>query len=216
MRLDFRVTSLLIATSVVSLTAGSFLPPDQGRLIATAEIISQKYCSLKGEDKLFNVAFTLRLKYENRTDKVLILDKQIGEFPDQQIIAKSKDALALRDFEADPMFDSFGLDKDPSDFKPNTRLLRSNFVLLDPGQTFQTATTIGAFVWYVSTPGRKGPINYGDHVLQLGFSGWNHSAKAAQFAEAWRNFGELVTDEIYTEPIEFQIPKSPRIEKSCD
>ena len=215
MRLDFCITSLLIAAGTLILPVASFSPPNQGRLIATAEIVSQKYCPVE-DDKVFSAVFTLRLKFENRTDKVLILDKQIGEFPNKQIIAKSMESLALRDYEADPIFDSFGVDRDPPHFKPNTRLLRSNFVRLSPGQSFQYDTKISELVWYVNTPGRKGPINYGDHVLQLGFSAWSHSAKAFQFAEAWQNFGELVTKEIYTEPIDFQIPQNPQIEKMCN
>ena len=195
MRLDFRINSLLIAASLLSLPVASFSPPNQGRLIATAGIISQKYCSVV-DDKMFSAVFTLRLKFENRSDKVLILDKQIGKFPDKQIVAKSVESLALRDYEADPIFDSFGVDRDPPHFKPNTRLLRSNFIRLSPGQNLQYDTTIAEFVWYVNTAGRKGPINYGDHVLLLGFSAWSHSAKASQFAEAWQNFGELVTEEI--------------------
>lgn len=172
MRLNLRITGLLIATGLLSLSVASSSPPDQGRLIATAEIIRQKYCPVEDEDKMFNVVFALRLKFENRADRVLILDKQFGTFPDQQIIAKSRESLALRDYEADPIFDSFGGDRDPSHFNPNTRLLRSNFVRLPPGKSFQSDTTIGAFVWYVNNPGRKGPINYGDHVLQMGFTSW--------------------------------------------
>ena len=216
MRLNLHTIGLLIATGLLSLPVVSFSPPDQERLIATAEIISQKYCPIADEDKMFNVVFGLRVKFENRTEKTLILDKQIGAFPNQQIIAKSMESLAQRDYEADPIFDSFGLDRDPPHFKPNTRLLRSNFVLLPPGKSFQNDITIGAFVWYVNRPGRKGPINCGDHVLQMGFSSWRYSSNASRFAEAWRALGELVTQEIYSEPINFQIPTNPRIEKFCN
>jgi hypothetical protein len=216
MRLDFRTTSLWIVTSLLSLPVTSFSSPGQGRLIATAEIIGQKYCPAGDGDKVFKAVFTLRVTFENGTDKLLILDKQIGKFPDPQIIAKSTEGLALRDYEADPIFDSFALDRDPPHFKPSTRVLRSNFILLRPGQSFQNDTTIVVFVWYVNTPGRTGPINYGDHVLQMGFSGWSYSATASQFAEAWRNFGELVTEGIYTNPIEFHIPNNPSVEKSCN
>jgi hypothetical protein len=215
MRLDFRITSLLIAASWLGLPVAPFSPPSQGRLRATAEIISRKYCPAE-DNKMFSAVFTLRLKFENRTDKVLILDRQIGKFPDKQIIAKSIESLALREYEADPSFDSFGVDRDPSQFKPNTHLLRSRFILLPPGQSFQNDTTVAAFVWFVNTPDRKGPINHGDHVLQMGFSGWSHSANASEFAEAWRNFGELVTEEIYTEPIDFRIPQNPQIETMCN
>jgi hypothetical protein len=184
MPFHLRITSLLVATGMLSLPVGLFSPPDHGRLIATAEIINQKYCPV--EDELFKVILTLRLKYENRTDKMLILDKQIGKFPDERIIAKSRKSLALRDYEDDPFFDSFGYE-DPPHFKPSIDLLRSNFILLTPGQSFDSGTTVEVFVWYESKPPRKGAINYGDHVLQMGFVGWRYAARAFQFAEAWRN-----------------------------
>jgi hypothetical protein len=208
----FRIASLLIAIGTLSLPVGSLSSPGQGRLIATAEVTSQQYCPV--EDELFKVVLSLRVKFENRTGKVLILDRQVGKFPDERIIAKTKESLALRDYEDDPIFDSFGYE-DPPHFKPSAHLLRSNFVLLAPGQSLETGTSVEVFVWYASRSGRSGAINYGDHVLQMGFAGWSYTAKASQFAEAWSKFGQLVTEQIYTEPIDIQIPKDPKIEKTC-
>jgi hypothetical protein len=165
--------SLLIAIAMLSLAIESLSSPDQGRLIATADIVSRKYCSAVAAE-LFTVVFTFRVKFENRTDKVLILDKRIGKFPDEQIVAKNRESLALRDFESEPIFDTFGLDDEPSYPKPSRRLLKSNFVLLAPGQSFESRAKADVFVWYRGTPDRKGPINYGDHVLQMGFSAWSH------------------------------------------
>ena len=152
-------------------------------MIAIAEVISQKYCSL--DDALFRIDITLHLRFENRTDKVLILDKQFGKFPSRRIIAKSRESLALRDYEVDPLFDSLG--EDPPHFTPSMGLLRSNFILLAAGQSFESDTTVDVFVWHVSKPDRKGAINYGDHALQMGFLGWSYTAKASQFEQAWRN-----------------------------
>lgn len=214
MRAHFRFASLLIAIGALGLTMGSFTPDGERRLTPTAEVISQKYCSLD-DNELFRVDVTLHLKFENHADKTLIVDKQFGKFPSRSIIAKDSKSLANRDYEYDPIFDSF-VDADPPEFNPSIRLLHSNFVLLAPGQSFERITTVGAFVWYVSKPGRKGAINYGDHVLQLGFLGWSYAAKASHFEQEWRKFGELVTEEIYTEPVVFQIPRNPQIEKACN
>jgi hypothetical protein len=211
MLLYFRIVSLLVATSALSLPVGSFSSTGQERLIATAEVISQKYCSL--DDALFSVDITLHLRFENRTDKVLILDKQFGKFPSRRIIAKSRESLALRDYEDDPLFDSFGYE-DPPHFTPSMGLLRSNFILLPAGQSFESSAAVDVFVWYV--PDRKGRVTYGDHVLQMGFLGWSYEAKASQFEEAWRKFGQLVTEEIYTEPVLFQIPRNSQIDKACN
>jgi hypothetical protein len=85
------------------------------------------------------VVFTLRPTFVNHTDRVLILNKQTGRFADVQRIAKSREKLELRDYEHDPIFDSFGYD-DPPHFKPNADLLRSKFTLLAPGQSFESST----------------------------------------------------------------------------
>jgi hypothetical protein len=213
MPLHFRIISLLIITGTLTLAGASFSSPDQGRLIATAEITSQKYCP--AGDERFKVVLTSRLKFENHTSRALILDKQVGKSPDERIIAKNKESLALRDYEDDPIFDSFG-SEDPPHFKPSIHLLRSNFVILEPGEAFDSGATIELFVWYTHEPGRKGMIDYGSHALQMGFVGWRYSAAASKFSDAWRKFGELVTEEIYTEPIDFQIPRNPKIEVKCN
>ncbi|HKM66988.1 MAG TPA: hypothetical protein VJX70_07475 [Candidatus Acidoferrum sp.] len=210
----FRFAILLILTVMLGLPLGSSSSPGQGHLLATVEVISQKYCSVE-DDELFAVDLKLRVNFQNHSDKVLILDKQFGKFASEQIIAKSKESLALGNLESNPIFDSFGYE-DPPHFKPSTKLLRSNFILLAPGQSFESSTTVGTYVWYVSKPDKLSVLNYGSHVLQMGFVGWSYAAKAAQFAEAWQKFGELVTEVIYTEPIEFQIPRNPTIEKTCN
>lgn len=215
MSVYLRIIGLLIAAgaAVLSLPVKPSSSSDDGRLVATAEIVSQKYCPV--DEKLFNVVLKLRINFENRTSKALIIGKDVGKFADDQIIAKTKEELALRDYESNPIFDDFGY-QDPPDFKPSILLLRSKFVLLEPGKSFETDTTVEPFVWYVSTSGRKGAINDGVHVLQLGFVSWGYTAKYLPFAKAWRKFGQLVTEEIYTEPLDFQIPKNPQIERKCD
>jgi len=203
----------LFTTVILGLPVNS-ISLSERPLIATAEIISQKYCP--GDADLFRVDLDLQIKYENRTNKVLILDKQFGKFADEQIIAKSKESLALKDYESYPIFDQFVHEEDPKDFKPSVDLMRSNFILLPPGQILKIDTIVEAFVWYESKLLGKGAINYGDHVLQMGFTSWSYKAKASQFAEPWSKFGQLVTDIIYTEPIAFQIPKNPKIERTCN
>jgi hypothetical protein len=203
----------LITIGTFGLAIEAFSSHGENGLIPNAEVISQKYCSIDNE--LFRVDITLRLKFANHTYRTLILDKQFGKFPSRTIIAKNSESLANRDYEYDPIFDSFA-DDDPPDFNPSIRFLHSNFVLLAPGQSFERVITVEPFAWYASIPGRKGAINYGDHVLQIGFLGWGYAAKPSQFEEAWRKFGQLVTGEIYTEPIVFQIPRNPQIEKACN
>jgi hypothetical protein len=213
MPLHSRFAIVLIGAGALGLAMGPFSSHGGQRLIPTAEVISQKYCSLDNE--VFKVDITLHLKFENHTDKVLILDKQFGKFPSRRIIAKSRESLAQRNYEDDPIFESF-VDDDPPHFNPSIHLLRSNFVLLAPGQSFERTSTVEVFARYVSKSGRSGAINYGDHVLQIGFLGWSYSANASAFEEAWRKFGQLVTEEIYTEPILLQIPKNPQINNACN
>jgi len=204
---------LLIAAVTLVLGMESFSSDGEQRLIPTAEVISQKYCP--GDTDLFRVDITLHLKFENHTDKALILDKQFGKFPSTQLIAKNRESLAQRDYEENPIFESF-VDSDPPHFKPSIHVLHADFVLLSPGQSFERVTTVEAFARYVNKSGRPGPLNDGDHLLQIGFLGWTYAAKASPFEEAWRKFGQLVTEEIYTEPIPFEIPKNPQIGKACN
>jgi hypothetical protein len=62
------------------------------------------------------------------------------------------------------------------------------------GSILHSSRTVGAKTLRYPSAHWKGPINYGDHVLQMGISGWSYSAKASQFAEAWRSFGQLVRE----------------------
>jgi hypothetical protein len=139
MPLQFRFAFLLIAIGTQGLVLGSFPSHGEDRLRPTADVISQKYCS--ADNELFRVDTTLHLKFENHTDKVLILDKQFGKLASRSIIAKNSESLANRDYEYDPIFDSIA-DDDPPDFHPSIHLLHSNFVLLAPGQSFESVSTV--------------------------------------------------------------------------
>lgn len=213
MPLHWRTAIVLIAMGFPYFAVGPYSPSDSPPVTATAAIINQKYCAM--EDELFWVSLTLRVKFENRSNEVLILDKEVGKFADEQIVAANLESLALRDYESNPIFDSFGY-QDPPHLKPSLNLLRANYILLAPGKSFESNTTIEIPVWYVPTGDRTGTLNYGRHVLQLGFFNWRYDAKASQFAKAWRKFGQLVTEGIYTEPIDFQIPRNPQVEKTCN
>lgn len=71
----FRFAILLILTGMIGFPLRSSSSPGERRLLATVEVISQKYCSAQ-DDELFALNLELRVNLQNHSDKVLILDKQ--------------------------------------------------------------------------------------------------------------------------------------------
>jgi hypothetical protein len=212
MRVHYGISSLLVALLTLYAPSETGSTTDELQLIAIPELISQKYCP--GDADLFSVNFKLRVKYENHTDKALILDKQIGKNYDRVILGKSKEDLAAGNYEYDLILDKFG--EDLSSIKPSKKLLRSDFIILSPGQIFESEIGTSVTVQYENTHGVKGAIRSGIHFLQIEFSGWNHPGDASEFEKSWRKYGHLVTKIIDTEPIEIRVPPNPKVEEKCE
>jgi hypothetical protein len=191
---------------------GSGSAIDEQRLIAMPELISQEYCP--ADSALLSVGIMLRVKYKNRSGKVLIVDKQIGKNYDRVIVARNKEDLVAGTFEGDLILDNFGEDR--SSVRPSVKLLRSDFILLSPGQIFESDIKTGVFVQFENTHGVRGAIRSGVHFLQVEFSGWTHPGDASEFEKSWRKYGQLVTGVIDIEPIEIRVPPNPKVQEKCE
>jgi hypothetical protein len=157
----------------------------------------------------------LRVKYVNRTHKTLILDKEIGKAWYGEKVARSLDDLAAGKYEYNPNIDWFFSGKDKLPDKPNSNSPNSDFVVLAPGETFESEINASVVAQYENPKNFVGSIRPGVHVLQLELSAWNHPGEASAFAESWRRFGELVTGVVKTEPLEIRIPSDPEVEETC-
>jgi hypothetical protein len=109
---------------------------DNQPLRAVPELISQQYCS--GDAEVFAVNLRLRMKYTKRTEKALILDKEIGNAWYGISVARNVEDLAAGNYEYHPNIDWFFTDKDRLPKKPSSTSPGPDFAILAPGQTLES------------------------------------------------------------------------------
>jgi len=204
--------SLLTVAALLTIATVNHPTKDNQPVKAIPEVIGTRYCY--GDAELFSVWLRLRVKYVNRTDKTLILDKEIGKAWYGEKVARNLGELAAGKYEYNPIIDWF-YDKDKLPEQQNADSPGSDFAVLAPGQTFESEINASVFVQYENPKNFAGSIRSGPHVFQMELSAWSHPGDASAFAKSWRNFGELVTGVIKTEPLEIRIPSDPKVEEQC-
>jgi hypothetical protein len=182
-------------------------------LEAIPELVDTRYCY--GDAEVYSVWLKLRVKYVNRAQKTLILDREIGKAWCGEKVARNLADLAAGKYEYNPNIDWFFSSKDKLPHKPNSSSPDSGFVVLSPGATFEGKINASVVAQYESPKNVAGSITPGVHVLQLEISAWNHPGDASAFAESWRKVGDLVTGVVKTEPLEIRITSDPRVERTC-
>jgi hypothetical protein len=207
-------TALILAVTLVFLTpAAKIAAKGDQPLTAIPELVGTRYCY--GDAEMYSVWLKLRVGYVNRTDKTLILDKEIGKAFYSDKVAANLEDLAAGKYEYSPIKDWFFTDKDKLPDRPSTDSPGPDFAILAPGDTFQSEINTGVIAQYENPKAFAGSIRSGVHVYQMELSAWNHPGEASVFAESWRKFGELVTGVIKTDPLEIRIPSDPKVEKEC-
>jgi hypothetical protein len=155
------------------------------------------------------------MKYENQTAEPVILDKEIGTAWYGVIVARNTEDLSNGNFEYHPIIDFFVPDNyQPS--KPSPDSPGSDFVVLQPRQTFESTIDIGVTAQYEKPTNVAGSIRPGVHVLQLEISPWDHPGTVSDFAKSWRGIGQLVSTVIKTQPLTIRIPRHPKVEVNCE
>jgi hypothetical protein len=189
--------------------------PDQSNaeqgLKAVPVLVNERYCY--GDAEVFVVWLKLSVKYTNRTNQKLILDKGIGKAWYSVKVARNLEDLSAGRYEYNPnidwMTDSSHQEKLRSDS------LGGDFIVMSPGDMFQSETNASVVAQYENPKNFAGAIRPGSHVLQLDLSAWGRAEDASTFAKSWRKFGELLTGVIRTEPLEIKVPSAPNVEKNC-
>ncbi len=205
---------LPLAVIPILLTAAVSIPTKEDQpLKAMPELVATRYCY--GDAEVFSVWLKLRVKYVNGTDKTLILDREIGKAWYGEKVARSLEDLAAGKYEYNPNNDWFFSDKDKLPQRPSTDSPGPDFAILAPGDTFESGINTGVIAQYENPKNFVGSIRPGVHIFQVELSAWNHPGEASVFAKSWRNFGELVTGVIKTEPLEIRIPSNPKVEENC-
>jgi hypothetical protein len=204
---------LSIAATLIALGTPA-LPSNDQPLDAIPELVGTRYCY--GDAEVYSVWLKLRVRYINRTDKTLILDKEIGEAWYGVKVARSLIDLATGKYEYNPNIDWLVPDNDKLHDKPNTDSPGPNFAVLTPGQAFENEVSTAVVVQYDNPRDFAGSVRPGVHVFQMELSAWLHPEEASAFAKSWRKFGELVTGVIKTEPLEIRLPSDPKVEEKCE
>jgi hypothetical protein len=94
--------------------------------------------------------------------------------------------------------------------------LGGDFIVMSPGDMFQSETNASVVAQYENPKNFAGAIRPGSHVLQLDLSAWGHAEAASTFAKSWRKFGELLTGVIRTEPLEIRVLRPPTSRKTAN
>jgi hypothetical protein len=210
MSINLRVLFLLATTPL--LVAGS--PPTK-ELEAVPEVVGMRYC-YDGDAELFSVWLKLRVQYINRTTETLILDREIGKLYYQVKVAQNVEDLAARRYEYNPNIDWVFSDKDTLPEKPKTDSVGSDFVVLAPGQAFESEINPSVFAYYGNAKDVRGSIRAGRHVLQMDIAAWTRPGEASEYAKSWRKFGRLVTGVVKTNPVEIRVASNPSVEQKCE
>jgi hypothetical protein len=191
----------------------NILARDHRPVRAIPELLATRYCD--GDTQVYSVWLKLRVKFVNRTNKSLILDKEIGKAWYGEKVARNVDDLAAGRYEFNPNIDWVFTNKRDLPAAASTDSLGPDFAVLVPGLTFSKEIDVTVFAQYENPNSFAGSIRPGVHVLQLELSAWNHPGKASAYANSWRKLGELVTGVIDTEPLEIRIPAHPKVERDC-
>jgi hypothetical protein len=217
MRLRPAFALLPFALAVTALATTSSVSPtdDPQPLKVTAEIIGQKYCPTN--DTEYTIIFKLRMRFENQTNRKLIVDKSVGTgIFDIQIAADSK-SFSDGEYEYSPIKEreGFFVGPDGKEVKEQLDFPGPNFTILAPGESFQVendfnADGIGPLYGF---PARRGALQPGNHVLGIWLSVWAYHANPEEVRKKWEPFGYLVYKGVLAGPIPFNLPAVQKIER---
>jgi hypothetical protein len=213
MSVSVRVLSLfLVGWLLVSSEALSPAANDQP-LKVLPTLLSERYCY--GDAEVFSVWLKLRMQYINQSDRTLILDKQIGQAWYGVTVARTMEDLVAQKYEYNPNIDWIITDEDKRPPRPSPTPPSKDFVILAPGQSFESETDASVMAQYGNAKQIVGTVQPGSHIFQMELSAWSHPGNASEFKRRWSRVGQLVTEEIDTEPLEIRVPTNPKLEMDC-
>jgi hypothetical protein len=182
----------LLASAPLLVVVAANRPATQDQPVrAVTELVGTRYCYSDAE--VFSVWLKLRVTYINQSEKTLILDKEIGKAWYSEKVARTFKDLSAGKYEYNPNIDWFFSDKDKTPDKPKADSPSADFVILSPGQTFESEINTGVVAQYENRKDFAGSVRSGAHVFQMDLSAWSHPGEASEFAKSWRKFGDLVT-----------------------
>lgn len=192
--------------------------PTEKLLAVHAEVVKQSYCHVDNES--FVASLSVRLQFINSSGHPVILARKIEPPP---IVRAARDLQSGEngDFLFAPKvhFAVADLPKGPSfGDAPDINL----FVLLAPGETFETLVPVSVFGANDAARAKKGNglLARGSYVLQVGVYTWPYEwpyfdvrTNSREVKQRWIKYGDLATGVVYSDFAPFMLPehfKNPR------
>jgi hypothetical protein len=195
--------ALLLAGSTGAL-AQTNAPKQQ--LVITASIVSQQYCA--NSPNMTTLQMRLHLRYTNAGNQKLILYGGDDLFYQAKIRAVRAENGA-RPYEIAVLNARYlEIENEPVEQPAPGKL----FVILQPGASYETETTVGIGLVGQSAMRDRHAIIEGEHTLQLIVSTWYRSQSLAEkLRRQWQRKGLLWSSTIASNEITFkaQRPQSP-------
>jgi|SRR5579862_8043553 len=182
----------------------------QELLAAHVEVLNQRYCHV--DDESFVALLNLRLQFINSSDHVVILSRKIEPPP---IVRAARDVQSGEKgefpFAPEPHFTIGQLPKGPSfGDAPDTKL----FVLLAPGEKFETIVPANVFGANDGTKNKMGLLAKGSYVVQVGAYTWPYEwpffdvkTSSRELKQRWIKYGDLATGIVYSDFASFTLPQ---------
>lgn len=194
------LTAVLFCSSVECPAAAEGEPA----LELTTDVVNQRYCV--GDADLDGVRLRVKLQYRNVSNRPIILHKSsttvhgviVRMSPDGEIESNAR----LSVYSTGP-------------WKLSEASLKKTFVILQPGERYETETVAGIFVTRKEATHIQGAVNAGDHYLQLMIGTWGGTPEVESvLRRKWQSYGLLWTDSITSKPMRFTIAKK-RMLRDC-
>jgi len=176
---------------------------DPQPLKASVQVIHQEFCQ---QPQGYTFHQSLRVHVVNQTSEKLIVERSTVYEP---YVARDMESLSKGLYQYHAGFEwTVEHSQDPQSKAPGPE-----FAILAPGDSYEIELEFGVSGGRPDISPAQGWLPPGDHVLQLMISTWDFDAKPEEFRIPWKSFGRLVYKPISTDPISFNLPPDPKLDK---
>jgi hypothetical protein len=200
------IYALWLLASVLFLclpTVGSLAQSKDPGLQLTTRVLEQRYCTDANSEDQFSVKMQLELQYKNTGKAPIIFEKN------SDVILGYKSSGNLNALQSLP-FQEFAEARRHSAIATTGDKPSSDFVTLRPNQTYLVEA-------YFRLPYSNEWALKENQILQIVVGVWSGTKKQSEeLKEKWKSTGQLWTDDIRSQPMQFSIEQDPQIEECSE
>ncbi len=178
----------------------------QASLELTAVIVNQRYCKSSDDEGHNTLRMYLRLRYKNTGRQAVILYKSGSVVYREMVSLNAQDAAERKYvFDLSLMAGVQGTIADSDSAAPG-----KEFVILSPGDTFETTAKEGVVIFLKRTDDQKADdaLGSGDYILQVSVSTFPYpQSHADKLRNLWRSSGVLWSSDLTSSPTPFKIER---------